>query len=354
MIFLRILMIFSLFFPCTHAQTIAIRKSSDPIPSVQNTSVPATIKIAVISSPKVIGKYTQSVYNVSMATLMSRLNDRYEIKRYDMPDESSDALSQVLDEVRHDGMDAILAPLTTVGAKNLTALDSRIPVFIPTVHKRDIPSAADNIIFGGIDYVAQIEALLPYMSDSIAIFYDNSNVGTQLKSITEEVFLTHKSIKKKVASYPVDLKGDNIISYLSKPSAFSKTSVIIHIPVVKSAVLTAHMTFTGVKERNILSTQINIDPTLLTLTQYQDRKNMILANSLIEFPPAIYETNALMNNDITVDWIQYATSVGIDYLVSELSGVPREYTMRLINSQVIYPVELLRAKEFGFEPLTSR
>jgi hypothetical protein len=27
--------------------------------------------------------------------------------------------------------------------------------------------------------------------------------------------------------------------------------------------------------------------------------------------------------------------------------------MRLINSQIIYPVELMRAKEFGFEPLTS-
>ncbi|MGA9046942.1 hypothetical protein [Sulfuricurvum sp.] len=352
--FLRILFILPLFFLFIHAQTITIRKSSDPIPSVQNDRLPATIKIAVISSPKVIGKYTQSVYNVSMATLMSRLNDQYEIKRYDMPDESTDALSQVLDEVRHDGMDGILAPLTAAGAKNFTALDTRIPVFIPTVHKRDIPSAPDNIAFGGIDYVAQIEALLPYMSDSIAIFYDNSSVGTQLKSITEEVFLTHKGIKKKVASYPVDLKGDNIISHLSKPSVFAKSSVILHIPVVKSAVLTAHMTFTGVKERNILSTQINIDPTLLTLTQYQDRKNMILANSLIEFPSAIYETNALMNNDITVDWIQYATSVGIDYLVSELSGDPREYSMRLINSQVIYPVELLRAKEFGFEPLTSR
>lgn len=355
MIFVRTLFLLASLFLLVHAQNMTIRNSSALSP-VSNHVIPvhSTIKIAVISSPKVIGKYSQTLYNVSLATLLSRRNDHFEIKRYDMPDESADSLSHVLDEVRHDGMDAILAPLTAMGAKNIISLTTNLPVFIPTVHKRDLPDAPENFTFGGIDYVAQIEALLPYMSDSIAIFYDSSSVGTQLKASTEEVFLAHKSEKKRVTSYPVDLKGDNIITHLSKPSKFNKASIILHIPVVKSALLTAHMTFTGVKEKNILSTQINIDPTLLTLTQYNDRKNMILANSLIEFPSGIYESNALMNNDITVDWIQYSTSVGIDYLVSVLSNTHREYTMRLINSQIIYPVELLRAKEFGFEPLISR
>lgn len=355
MIFVRTLFLLASLFLLVHAQNMTIRNSSALSP-VSHHVIPvhSTIKIAVISSPKVIGKYSQTLYNVSLATLLSRRNDHFEIKRYDMPDESADSLSHVLDEVRHDGMDAILAPLTAMGAKNIISLTTNLPVFIPTVHKRDLPDAPENFTFGGIDYVAQIEALLPYMSDSIAIFYDSSSVGTQLKASTEEVFLAHKSEKKRVTSYPVDLKGDNIITHLSKPSKFNKASIILHIPVVKSALLTAHMTFTGVKEKNILSTQINIDPTLLTLTQYNDRKNMILANSLIEFPSGIYESNALMNNDITVDWIQYSTSVGIDYLVSVLSNTHREYTMRLINSQIIYPVELLRAKEFGFEPLISR
>lgn len=355
MILLRIFFLFLLMGSLLEARTLVIQKSSDSADSYQRLEVSnEPIKIAVISAPKVIGKYSQSVYNVSLATLMSYHKDTYELKHYDMADESGASLSQALNDARNDGMSAVLAPLTAIGAKNVISLNTNIPIFIPTIHKRDLPSAAENITFGGIDYVAQIEALLPYMGESIAIFYDSSNVGSQLKSITEEVFLTHRSEKKKVTSYPVDLKGDNIITHLSKPSLFNKASVIIHIPVVKSALLAAHMTFTGVKERNILSTQINIDPTLLTLTQYKDRKNMILANSLIEFPSAIYESNALMNNDITVDWIQYATSVGIDYLVSNLTKSEREYSMRVINGQVIYPVELLRAKEFGFEPLTSR
>ena len=347
MIYIRVLLLFLTIFTTSYAQNVSIQKATDP-------SNITTLNIAVISSPQVIGKYTQSVYNVSLATLMSCKSDHYTLTRYDMPDESSESLAAVFDKIDHDNINAILAPLTTAGAKNLLSIKTKLPIFIPTVHKRDIPSAPDNITFGGIDYVAQIEALLPYMANSIAIFYDTSAVGTQLKSTTEEVFLAHKSEKKKVSSYPVDLKGDNIIAYLSKPSRFNKASIIMHIPVVKSAILASQLTFIGIKEHNILSTQINIDPNLLTLTQYTDRSNMILANSLIEFPPAIYESNALMNNDISFDWIQYSTSVGIDYLVSLLTNTPREYTMRLINSQVVYPVELLRAKESGFEPITNR
>ncbi len=353
MIFLRIIFLLSFITLLSFGRDIVIQKSSNNLSQSFNHGE-QPIKIAIISSPKVIGKYTQSLYNVALATLMSRRNEFYEIKRYDMGDESSASLSRALEQVRHDNVDAILAPLTATGAKNFIAMPIDIPVFIPTVHKRDLPSAPLNFTFGGIDYNAQIEALLPYMGDSIAIFYDDSSVGSQLKSSTEEVFLAHKSEKKKVAAYMVDTKGDNIISHFAKPSKFNKASIILHIPVVKSAILTSHMTFTGVRERNILSTQINVDPTLLSLIQYNAHRKMILANSLVEFPPRIYEANVLMNNEITVDWIQYATSVGIDYLVSILDHSPREYSMRIINSQVVYPVELLQAKEFGFEPLSSK
>lgn len=338
----------------TFGRDIIIRKSSDFIQPSVEVAVSKPLKIGIVSSPNVIGKYTQLLYNVSLATLSSRKKENFEIKRYDIKDESLASLKVAIEDAQRDGMDALLAPLTATGAKNFATLSLNLPAYIPTVHKRDLESAPENITFGGIDYSAQIEALLPYMSDSIAIFYDDSSVGTQLKRITEEVFLAHKSEKKKVQAYSVDTKGDNIISHLSKPGKFNKNSVIIHIPVVKSAILASQMTFNGIHERNILSTQINLDPTLLLLTQYADRKNMIIANSLIEFPSGIYTANMMMNNEMSTDWIAYSTSVGIDYLVSLLDHSQREYGMRIIHSQVIYPVELYRAKEFGFEPLTSK
>ena len=350
MMFARMLILVCLIGQFGYARTLKIEKSIDPS-ATQQSHISSPIKIAVISSPKVIGKYSQSVFNVSLATLISLTAGECEIKHYPLAEESSNALSKTMTEIYHDDMGAILAPLTASGTKNFLALNPKLPVFIPTVHKRDFSYAPQNVAFGSIDYVRQIEALLPYMSDSIAVFYDDSSVGKQLKASTEEAFLEYKGAKKTFTAYAVDQKGDNIVSHLSKPSQFHKKSIIFHLPVVKSSLLAAHLTFTGVKERNILSTQINIDPNLLNLTQYHDRKNMILANSLIEFPAAIYESNALMNNDISFDWVNYAASVGIDYLVAVVNGTPRAYTMRIINNQVIYPIELLRPKESGFEPL---
>lgn len=332
-----------------------------PQPSVQNLSLPAQVsapakemKIALIGAPKVIGKYANSTYNVALATLMAKHPQSYTLTRFDIPDESEASLAEVISTVHQQGFNAILAPLTVTGVQRLSRLESSIDIFIPTVHKRDVPDAPENFVFGAIDYVKQMEALLPYMGSGISIFYDDSAVGKQLKQITESLFLESDREKKSVAAYPVDAQGNNIIAHLSKPSAFAKKSVILHIPVVKSAILTAHMTFTGIKERNILSTQINIDPTLITLTQYNDRKNMILANSIVEHAARIDDANTVMNNDIAFDWIQYATSVGTDYLVAKLENGERDYTMRIIGSQVIYPVQLLKAKEFGFEPITAK
>ncbi|HEX5670010.1 MAG TPA: hypothetical protein VFX66_00625, partial [Sulfuricurvum sp.] len=153
---------------------------------------------------------------------------------------------------------------------------------------------------------------------------------------------------------PVDIQGSNIVKYLARPAAFNKKSVLTHLPVVKTSMLLSQMTFAGAHETNILSTQINYDPALITLTQYPDRKNMIIANSIIEQVPSIYEANALMNNDLSFDWINYTTSVGADYLIANFYGLQRAYSMPIIDHQIIYPVELMRPKESGFEPFKGK
>ncbi|MFA6144269.1 MAG: hypothetical protein WCW84_08320 [Sulfurimonas sp.] len=312
------------------------------------------IKIAILSSPTIIGKYTQSTYNVALATLMA-FHKPFELTAYTLHDESKEAITQVLEKIKLDQIDAILAPLTLGGVKNLLELQTTTtPIFIPTVHKRDSGTAPENILFGAIDYQAQIQALVPYMANSLAVFYDASPVGLALSRETQTIASEAKKGAKSSTLYSVDTSGSNIVKYAANPSAFTKKSIVIHLPIVKTSMLVAQLTFSGAREQNILSTQINFDPTLISLTQYKDRKNMIVANSIIEQIPAIYETNELMNNDLTFDWINYTTSVGIDYLNASLRREEREYSMRVIDSQIIYPVELMRPKEFGFEPLSGK
>lgn len=310
------------------------------------------LKIAYISSTSVIGKYSKSCYDVSLASLLS-YHLPIELISYSLPDESSASIERTLTKIKQDNADAIIAPLTLQGAQNLINTGTNYPVFIPTVHKRDVSGAAENFVFGAIDYRAQLEAMSPYMGSSIAIFYTDSLVGSALNTTTKEVAASQKQ-PIAVSSHPVDIQGAKIVSYLSKPAAYSKKSIISHLPIVKTSMLISHLTFTGVREKNILSTQVNYDPYLLTLTQYNDRKNMIIANSIVEQVPSIYESNAFMQNDLTYDWILYTTSVGIDTLVAHLTNTQRLYSFRILNSQIIYPIELLRPGVSSFEPLNKK
>lgn len=315
---------------------------------VEPNSLDPKMKIALLSSPSVIGKYTQSSYNVALATLLAS-RDSFELVKYNIPNESYETISITIEKIVREGNAAILAPLTLQGAQNLLNVPSTITVFIPTVHKRDIGPSPDNIIFGSIDYEAQIKALVPYMANSLAIFYGNSLIGSNLSKTTQSIASEFSKSNKSFSTYAVDAQGANIVKHLAKPASFSKKSIITHLPIVKTSMLLSHMTFTGVHEKNILSTQINYDPQLLILTQYPDRKNMIIANSIIHQVPSIYEANALMNNDLSFDWINYTTSVGADYLISHLYGHERAYPMPLIDHQIIYPIELLRPNESGFQ-----
>lgn len=315
---------------------------------VEQSSFSPKVKIALLSSPAIIGKYSQSSYDVALATLLAS-GDPFELVKYDMPNESYETISMMIEKIINKGNVAILAPLTLQGAQNIVNVPTTIKIFIPTVHKRDVGPARNNIIFGSIDYEAQIKALVPYMANSLAIFYGDSLVGSALNKTTQSIASESNKKINSFSSYSVDAKGTNIVKYLARPAAFSKKSVISHLPIVKTSMLLSHMTFTGVHEKNILSTQINYDPELLVLTQFPDRKNMIIANSIIHQVPSIYEANALMKNDMTFDWINYTTSVGADYLISHLNGHEPSYPMPLIDNQIIYPVELLRPKESGFE-----
>ena len=299
------------------------------------------LTIGILSAPSVVGKYSTSTYSVALATLLSR-NVSFELISIDMKDESSASIHWALEKVNSQNMDALLAPLTTAGVQELVKSAPDIPIFVPTVHKRDVQTSDNAIVFGAIDYQEQILALKPYMTNAVATFYDDSPIGSNLNTFTS-------TIAKSSTPYPIDTQGANIVKYLSRPAAFSKKSVIVHLPIVKTSMLIAHLTFVGAHEHNILSTQMSFDPTLISLTQAKDRKNMIVANSIVTQVPSIYEINALMNNDLTFDWINYTASVGTDYLISLLIKEERLYPLAIRDSQVIYPVELMTPKEFGFE-----
>ena len=63
---------------------------------------------------------------------------------------------------------------------------------------------------------------------------------------------------------------------------------------------------------------------------------MIIANSILKDNTVITDTNLILNNDITYDWINYATTVGVDYFYNRITNEAREYPLELSNNQIIW------------------
>lgn len=313
----------------------------------------AKVRIAILLPYRIIGKYAPSTTNAALAYLMTKTQP-FELKSYKVESESEEDLQNALSQIKSDAFDFVVAPLTQTGADNIAKIDPQIFVYIPTVNKKDAKSFSSYLYYGGIDYKAQTDLLLEQAAPTLAIFYDDSSISTKLAEYEEATFKNKSSGKfNRVLKYPVPAKTTNLKTYLDNNDRVTNGSFFMNTPVVKTGMIMSQITLYDVSYKNILSTQINYDPLLLSMTQINDRKNMIVANSITGNTNILIETNALLSNDIIYDWINYTTTVGIDYFFNRMTNEDREYNLPMVNNQISYQIELLKPSLSKFVPYES-
>ncbi|WP_297442003.1 hypothetical protein [Sulfurimonas sp.] len=328
------------------------------------------LSIALLLPYKKIGKYAASTTNATFAYLMTRSN-AFELKSYKVESESLEDLQAAFSKIEADGFGYVIAPLTKQGVDNVIALDPEANIYFPTINKNDVNSSSSYMTFGGIDYEQQSKLLLKEAVSPLVIFSDRSNTGKKLARYQKEEFL-HPTIDvnepmtyadeisvyapqedaineemnitepRKVINYFISKRTTNLERYLKDNEKIVDGSFFINTPIIKSGMIMSQLTLYDTNVINILSTQINYDPLLLSMTQYIDREKMIVANSITLENNNIIENNALLGNDIRYDWINYTTTVGIDYFYNQITGGEREYDVELSDNQMLYDVELLR------------
>jgi hypothetical protein len=154
--------------------------------------------------------------------------------------------------------------------------------------------------------------------------------------------------EKNVVIFHVSRRTTNLEYYLKENEDIIDGSFFINTPIIKTGMVMSQLTLYDTNTTNILSTQINYNPLLLSMTQYVDRKNMVVANSLTQHNNVLIETNAILGNDITYDWINYTTTVGVDYFYGLITDDERTYTTTMQDNQMIYDVELLQPSKSKF------
>ena len=330
------------------------------------------IRIAMLLPYKKIGKYASSTTNATFAYLITKSHS-FELKSYKIETENEEDIRAALAKIEADGFTNIIAPLTIEGAQNIVNINPSVNIFFPTINKHDLISNSAYLTFGAIDYKAQSELLMKEAVSPVVIFSDKSKTGKKLAAFEEEAFMyttvendndeepsifsffSSKKVEQKpsaqtrifhkdnkVIKYFISRRTTNLERYLKENEKIVDASFVINTPIVKSGMVMSQLTLYDVNATNILSTQINYDPLLLSMTQYIDRKDMIVANSITQNNNVLVETNALIGNDIVYDWINYTTTIGIDYYFSMLTNEDREYQIPLKDGQMIYDIELLQ------------
>ena len=336
------------------------------------------LKVAMLLPYRVIGRYAYSTTNAAFAYYLTK-NRKFELQTYHVESESIEDLEKVLAQIEEDDFHYVIAPLTRKGAHNVASLDLNMHVFFPTINKNDMNITTDYSYYGGINYKKQIESLMPYSSTPLTVFYDKNTLGKKLTTITKDEYLyafdqniTKDRViftddsgealtqgemddlnltyaqKPQFNAFAIAKRTSNLQGQLDENSKIQEGSFLLNTPVVKSAMVMSQLTLYDVNVSNVLSTQINYNPELLLLTQTKDREKMLIANSINYHNNVMIESNALLQNNIVYDWINYATTIGADYFYHLITSSHREYPQEMINNQIEYPISIVKPTHSRF------
>lgn len=323
------------------------------------------IRIALLLPYKTIGKYAASTTNAAFAYLIAK-NRAFELKSYQIDTESIEDITKALTKIQNDGFYYVIAPLTQEGSDAISIINPEMNIYFPTINKKDVLNTSSYLYYGGIDYKLQSDLLLKEAVSPLVLFYDNSAIGKKLAVYQEERFKYRDVFESNstaeinefnvyvqkpqkvlnedatVVTFLIPKRITNLERQLKENENIQQGSFFLNTPIVKSGMIMSQLTLYDTNATNVLSTQINYDPLLLSMTQYRDRKNMIVANSITQNSNVLIETNSLLGNDIVYDWINYTTTVGIDFFFNQITKDDREYNIEVQDNQMVYTIQLLK------------
>lgn len=322
--------------------SITIEDNIDPSAYLSSGS----LKIALLVPKKVIGTYADSVTNAVISYLI-RKDQYFQVEVFDTGDEMEGNIVNKLSEAKAKGFSFVIAPMTTRGASVLCNVATDQLIFIPTINRREMELISSNVIFGGLDYQKQIDMLLGYANDKIAIFGDGSRLAESLENSIKQ-----SAYEKVVYVKEIENIKTNLSSLLRRNGKLKKSSIFLNMPVVKSSLLASQIRQNDITPQVLLSTQVNYNPLLFKLTQYQDREYFYIANSIANFDPVLLDINYLLGNQSAYNWLDYATSIGLDYVLSsQLGAGQRLFDEEISENQIVYKVRLEKAGTSSFEPI---
>ena len=306
-------------------------------------------KIAVIIPQKIIKSYANVVSNAIMSYILKQ-DSNVEVKFINSSDESLSSLQNALQNARNEGFIYFIAALTQNGANiaNSLILPNEL-IYIPSVHSSFVTAPKPNLIFGGVDYKAQISALLAFANEKIVAFDDGSALAQKLNEYVR--MQSNDYYESSITG-----KDINLNDTLSKKSKFDNASIFLNIPIVKASLVATQMRGFEIKPYALLSTQINFLPNIFSAITQRDRQNLFVANSLNSLDERFLGFGDLFGVDFRYSQIGYSSALGVEYIYTNFinKNASKIFTERVEGSQVLYDVKIYDTKSDHFNEVNSQ
>ena len=306
-------------------------------------------KIAVIIPQKVIKSYANVVSNAILSYILKQ-DANVEVKFINSSDESLSSLQNALQNARNEGFIYFIAALTQNGANiaNSLILPNEL-IYIPSVHSSFVTAPKPNLIFGGVDYKAQISALLSFANEKIVAFDDGSALAQKLNEYVR--MQSNDYYESSITG-----KDINLNNTLSKKSKFDNASVFLNIPIVKASLVATQMRGFEIKPYALLSTQINFLPNIFSAITQRDRQNLFIANSLNSLDESFLGLGDLFGVDFRYSQIGYSSALGVEYIYTNFinKSASKIFAEKVEGSQVLYDVKIYDTKSDHFNEANSQ
>ena len=311
----------------------------DNVPIFSNNEV---MKVAFIYPSKLVGNYAKS----SMNTILGYFDYKkikYDIKVFDTLNEEEIGVRDAFKSAKDEGFTNVLALFTPRVIPFIHTLDtSDLKIYLPLTNKDNFGSTNYNFIYGSISYEDQIRKLLDYSNTNNTMFYQESFLGTKIKALYDSTAVDVKVVK--------EIKKDrNYFKGIVKDYRINNSTLFLNTPIVKTSILLSQLRAYDIYPKVILSTQVNYNPKILTLTQVKDRSNFVVANSIDNVDDNLRDSINTYGADIIYNWVDYSTLIGINYLYDEnRSGL---IETKIVDNQVMYEPKLYITTSYGFSQI---
>jgi len=308
--------------------------------NIENKDISSKISVAVIFPSKYMSKYGLGASKVISAYLMQQ-NLNVNMQIIDCTDQNYDNVLMAINKIKEENISNVIALFTPKMVNHLSGIEGidSLNIYIPTINKKTTNITNDNIVFGGIDYERQINKLLSLSNGKIVNFTSKRGISKKLTNILQN---NSNNVVNKIV--------DNSSRYnrLLNNSIRYKT-IFLNTTMVKSSILLSQIRGKDLKPYVILSTQLNYNPLIISLTQKEDRRKLIFANSIGAIDSALEENITLLGANIKYDWVNYSTLIGIDYLIRNNIPVVDLLSYKIEDGQVQYDVNIVKNDGYSFK-----